>query len=466
MQIQHKSLFVSRITLDVIILIISFFLSVFIASEFRNCRLENAEYLLLFSLIGIWFMTSSSTGLYDEFRGNDFSYEIISIFKAVIYQIVSAIIISFVIKNITLSREFILFYSILISIFLLINRYLVRKVLIKLRQKGRNLRTLLIIGAGSVGEKFYNTINKNPLFGYEILGCLDDLHKTFLNGKYIGPISLLEETLNKSQVDDVIIALPNYAAEKLEQVITTCEKYTTRVKIIPDYFKFVSEKYSVSMFGQFPIISVRNDKVSEFHWRLLKRAFDTAFTLFLFIVLLSWLMPIIALIIKLDSKGPVLFKQIRWGRNNKKFTVFKFRTMKSDSKDLDDNGKYLQASKSDPRITRLGKFLRKTNLDELPQFINVLKGEMSLVGPRPHPIPLNLESKDNVRHYMLRHLVKPGITGWAQVNGCRGDTKKPGLMEKRVQNDLWYIENWTFWLDIQIIILTIWRMIKGDPHAY
>jgi len=170
--------------------------------------------------------------------------------------------------------------------------------------------------------------------------------------------------------------------------------------------------------------------------------------------------------IKLSSKGPVFFKQVRWGRDNIKFTAYKFRSMVTESKDVGRNGKYQQATKDDPRITSVGKFLRKTNLDELPQFINVLKGEMSIVGPRPHPEPLNLESKDHVKLYMLRHLVKPGITGWAQVNGLRGETKEIDLMQKRVEHDVWYIENWSFSTDIYIIFLTVWNMVKGDPNAY
>lgn len=140
--------------------------------------------------------------------------------------------------------------------------------------------------------------------------------------------------------------------------------------------------------------------------------------------------------------------------------------MSNDSLDVDNLGNYQQARKDDPRVTRIGKFLRKTNLDELPQFWNVLKGDMSIVGPRPHPTPLNEESKGKIRLYMLRHLVKPGITGWAQINGYRGGTEKPALMQKRIDNDLWYIENWTFWLDVQIVVLTVWNMLRGDPNAY
>jgi putative colanic acid biosynthesis UDP-glucose lipid carrier transferase len=158
--------------------------------------------------------------------------------------------------------------------------------------------------------------------------------------------------------------------------------------------------------------------------------------------------------------------QERWGRDNKKIKAYKFRSMRADSKTVDETGKYLQATQNDPRITKVGKFLRKTNLDELPQFWNVLKGEMSVVGPRSHPTPLNLESKDKVHLYMLRHLVKPGITGWAQVNGYRGETKDLSKMQKRIDYDIWYIENWSFFLDIQIIFMTVWNMVRGEENAY
>jgi putative colanic acid biosysnthesis UDP-glucose lipid carrier transferase len=222
----------------------------------------------------------------------------------------------------------------------------------------------------------------------------------------------------------------------------------------------------VATFGKFPIISVRDIELDEIHWRILKRGFDALFSLIAFIFVFSWLWPLIALGIKVTSPGPIFFKQERWGRNNQKMLCYKFRSMVSTCKDIDENGKYVQATKNDPRITRFGRFLRKTNLDELPQFWNVLKGEMSIVGPRPHPTPLNIESKEKVDHYMLRHLVKPGITGWAQVNGYRGSTKNPEQMKKRVEHDIWYIENWSLWLDIQIIFMTIWRMIRGDENAY
>ncbi len=242
--------------------------------------------------------------------------------------------------------------------------------------------------------------------------------------------------------------------------------HTTRVKIIPDYFKFISNKYDISMFGQFPLIAVRDDRLNELHWRILKRSFDLVFSFLLFVLVFSWLWPLLSILIKTTSPGPVFFRQERWGRNNRKFITYKFRSMRADSTDLDANGKFRQVTKNDPRVTRIGKFLRRTNLDELPQFWNVLKGDMSIVGPRPHPTPLNLESKNKVRLYMFRHLVKPGITGWAQVNGFRGETGDISLMQQRIDYDVWYIENWSFMFDMQIVGDTIWKMIKGDPKAY
>ena len=199
---------------------------------------------------------------------------------------------------------------------------------------------------------------------------------------------------------------------------------------------------------------------------LFKRICDIVITSFTFIFILSWLFPLLAVVIKISSKGPVFFSQKREGVNRKVFSCIKFRTMIANSKDIDDDGKYVQATYKDIRITKVGSFLRRTSLDELPQFINVLKGEMSIVGPRPHPIPLNRESEKNIAGYNLRHLVKPGITGLAQVNGFRGETKQIGSMKKRVENDLIYIRNWNWIIDFKIIVMTVKNIIIGEDHVY
>ncbi|GAB6282456.1 MAG: hypothetical protein STSR0008_12020 [Ignavibacterium sp.] len=349
---------------------------------------------------------------------------------------------------------------------LIFEKFSLRKIFDFLRVKGKNLRSVLIIGAGEVGQQFHKIIEDSPHFGYQVLGFLDDNENINLNGLYIGKICELPKILDQHRVDNVIVALPNYATARLEEVITTCEHHTTRVRIIPDYFKFISSKYNLTSFGPFPLISVRSDKIDQIQWRIAKRIFDIVFSSLIIIAIFSWLFPIIIIAIKTNSPGKTFFVQDRWGRDNKKFRIYKFRTMVSESKDVDENGKYQQAKLDDPRITKIGSFLRKKNIDELPQFFNVLKGDMSVVGPRPHPIPLNLESKDNIRYYMLRHLVKPGITGWAQVNGSRGETKTIEDMQKRVNLDLWYIDNWSIWLDFQIVFLTLWNILKGDEKAY
>jgi len=455
-----------RIFADIMMLIIAFIIGVYFSRAHQGKEFNSYELMLLLSMLSIWVFTSKSTGLYDEFRSRNYSYEIIGILKSILVVSISAIIIIFLFHEIHLARVFLLLFSCCSLIFVTAERYIFRQSLILLRRRGRNLRSILIVGAGRVGWTFYETVRSNPHFGYNFIGFLDDKKHHYLNGEYLGPINDLERILETKRVDNVIVALPNYATSRLEEVIRICDSYTTRVKIIPDYFNMFTGKYNVSMFGNFPILSFGEDRVNEIHWRILKRMFDFSFSLVLFVLLFSWLWPIIGIAIKLSSSGPVFFKQERWGRNNKRFIAYKFRTMIPQSLDLDGNGKYQQASKDDPRITKIGKLLRKTNLDELPQFINVIKGEMSLVGPRPHPTPLNMESKKNVKSYLVRHLVKPGITGWAQAHGYRGETKDIRLMQKRIEHDIWYIDNWSFWLDIQIMILTVWRMVKGDPNAY
>ncbi len=466
MQLYRTSLYFFRISLDIIILIGSFILTAYVTVwQFDFLKNVNAQFLIL-ALAIIWFFSSKSLGLYDEFRSRNFSYEIIILLKSYVIQVISTVVILYLLKDDDMPRYFILVFASTGIVWISTEKFIFRKILNRIRAKGRNARNLLIVGAGNVGNEFYDTIRKNPHFGYKIIGFLDDRKKDFLNGQYLGKINDLDKVLDKQQVDNVIIALPNSATSRIEDTVRICEKHTTRVKIIPDYFKFVSSKYNITMFGHFPIISVREDRLNEFHWRVLKRTFDIIFTVFLYVFVFSWLWPLISVLIKISSSGPVLFKQERWGRNNKKFITYKFRSMSNDSLDVDNQGNYRQAQKDDPRITKIGKILRKTNLDELPQFWNVLKGDMSIVGPRPHPTPLNLESKEKIRLYMLRHLVKPGITGWAQINGFRGGTEAPELMQKRIDNDLWYIENWSFWLDIQIIFLTAWNMLRGDPNAY
>lgn len=466
MQIYRTSLYLTRIVVDLILVIAVFLLSAFVSLPSFNFFKEINSQFLLLALLIIWFFSTRATALYDEFRSRNYSYELLLVIKNIIVQVISVIVILFLVKENNLSRYFVLIYSGTLLVAVAFTKYLLRRLLIFMRRKGKNSRSLLIIGAGEVGRNFYQAAIDNPHFGYHVIGFLDDETKPFLNGQYLGGIENLNKILNSQRVDDVIVALPNYAHDKVEEVVMTCENHTTRVRIIPDYFKFVSSKYNVSMFGRFPIISVREDRISELHWRLLKRTFDFMFASLLYLFIFSWFFPIIIVLQKILNPGPIFYKAKRWGRNNKEFVCYKYRSMLSQADNVDEHGNHIHTKKNDSRLTKFGGFLRKTNIDELPQFWNVLKGDMSIVGPRPHDVEENLLLKNQINAYMYRHIIKPGITGWAQVNGYRGGTNSLKLMKKRTEYDLWYIENWTFWLDMQIILQTIWNMIKGDKNAY
>lgn len=458
---------------DLLLLAIVFFVSDSVASlGFADRDLINIgvqDLLLLLLLMIVWYFTTEATNLYSEYRSKNFSYELVTFVKCVLWQVIAAVlIIFFVLKGFELNRFFILFYSINLLIFIGIKKYIIRKVFYNRRARGKNLKNILIIGAGELGTRFHEAITANKHFGYNLVGFLDDdEEKELLDGPYLGKIKDLEQIMEDYEVEEIIIALPNNASDRIEEVIQLCENYTTRVFIIPDYFRFTSGKFQVSSFGPFPIIALRKLPLDIIHNKFVKRSFDLIVSFLVCLLILSWLVPFIMILIKLSSKGPAIFKQERWGLNNEKIICFKFRSMVEESKDVNECGEYQQAKQHDPRINKLGRVLRKTNIDELPQFWNVVLGDMSIVGPRPHPIPLNIESKDKIDRYLLRHLVKPGITGWAQVNGYRGPTHDhPRLMEKRVQYDIWYIENWTFWLDLQIMFYTVWKMFTGDDKAF
>lgn len=328
------------------------------------------------------------------------------------------------------------------------------------------LRKVLIVGAGDTGQDFYQHYVKDNHYGYTLTGFIDENKNPSLNGHYLGKTSEIDDVLANYELDDIIVALPGTEVQQIERIVSIGEKEGKRIRIIPDYHRFGDGKMKVERLGSFPLITLRSLPLDIIDNRIYKRVFDILFSLLVIVCIFSWLFPIIGIIIKLGSKGPVFFKQERWGLNNKVITCYKFRSMVAASKDVDENGNYQQARKNDPRITPIGAFLRMTNLDELPQFFNVLLGSMSVVGPRPHPVPLNVASKDSVEKYMMRHWVKPGITGWAQVHGYRGETQRPYLMRKRVQYDMWYIENWTFGLDLQIILQTLVNMVKGEKNAY
>jgi putative colanic acid biosynthesis UDP-glucose lipid carrier transferase len=456
---------------DILILIVSFLTGAYLAKRHAGMasgfmRLGALEIYLLFFFCLAWNFGARIFGLYDEFYNRSLRIEMIALGENILLQVFVVVAILFAAKSQTLSRFFVFTYYILLLVLLTLWKTFLGLFFSWLHKKGRNLSHILIIGSGSVARSFADTVTANHHLGFRLKGFVADEPHPGMGELYIGKIGRLASVLEHEKIDEVIIAFPYTAIEEIGAVIAICENYPTQVRIIPEYFKFMNVRFRISRFGAFPLFSIRANPLEQMHVRLLKRFFDLLFTLLLFIFVFSWLWPLLALLIKLTSPGPVFFKQERWGIKNARIICYKFRSMVRESRDVDANGHYQQASRDDPRVTRLGRFLRHSNLDELPQFFNVLKGDMSVVGPRPHPTPMNLEAKDSIRHYQLRHLVKPGITGWAQVNGLRGETGDEEMLRKRVEADIWYIENWSFSLDLRIIWLSIWLMLKGDPEAY
>jgi Undecaprenyl-phosphate glucose phosphotransferase len=335
------------------------------------------------------------------------------------------------------------------------------------RKLGLNIRHVVILGAGPVGEVMVKFFNSDLSYGYQFLGYFDDNpennpHKDQILGK----IDDVKDYIIKNRVDEIFCALPDRAGAKVREIIEFSEEHFVRFKIIPDFNRYVERRVKIDFYDSIPIISLREEPLEHLSNRVVKRIFDIILSLPVVILILPILYIVIGILIKLDSKGPVIFKQERWGKQNKKFIALKFRSMPVETNEVDEEGNYIPVSKKDTRLSSLGKFLRKSSLDEFPQFINVLFGEMSLVGPRPHPVPLNEQAMKHVYHYNIRHLVKPGLTGWAQVNGLRGEARDPEKMKKRVEHDIWYLENWSIWLDINIFLRTLFNMARGDENAH
>lgn len=338
----------------------------------------------------------------------------------------------------------------LLSIKLLkLHEKLVRRVvIIGYNEVAKNLADhYFSIGKNVVIEGFFENLdNVHELSHYPILGDTDDC---------------LDYAINNN-ISEIYSTLAAKDHPKLYEVAEAAEDNFIRFKFVPDFHLYADRDIHVDYIDDIPILSLRNEPLEDIGNRIKKRTFDLIFSLCVILFLFSWLFPILAILIKLDSKGPVFYNQNRLGRDRNKIKVFKFRTMKT----TDSDKEFKQATKDDPRITRIGKYMRKTSIDELPQFFNVLLGNMSVVGPRPHPLKMNEDYKRIINKYMIRHFLKPGITGWAQVNGYRGETKDLKDIKGRIEHDIWYMEHWTFLFDLKIISKTVYNVIKGEKNAY
>ncbi|OYU65129.1 MAG: undecaprenyl-phosphate glucose phosphotransferase, partial [Cytophagaceae bacterium BCCC1] len=413
-----------------------------------------------------WYFSSKIIKLYDEFRTEEFIGEMLVLLENILVQIIIAGQLYFLLNEHEYARTFLAWYISLFTGIIIIKSYVSKKILNYYRAKGGNSRSLVLIGKNHITDKIIDQILARPHFGFRILGVVSTKETKDDRVKYLGNLEQFFGNLENMRIDDLIITSDKLTHEMLRQILVYADAKAIRTRVIPNFDSLYQNRFELQTFGGYPLISIRREPLQEMQWRLIKRIFDFTFSVLIFIGVFSWLFPIIALLIKLDSKGPVLFIQDRWGINGKRFRFYKFRSMRAESKDVTESGEFNQARQNDPRITKLGAFLRRTSLDELPQFINVFLGNMSVVGPRPHAHEHNLRTHKVIDKYMIRHWVKPGITGWAQINGFRGETNTNQLMQKRVDLDIWYIENWSFWLDIKIILMTVYNLLKGEANAY
>ncbi|WP_138755228.1 undecaprenyl-phosphate glucose phosphotransferase [Paenibacillus sinopodophylli] len=407
-------------------------------------------------LVGFYFQ------FYSPKRRKNYSYEVLRILQIQTISFLGLLSLFFFTREVHISREFLAIFFVMNFVAITAYRYWVKSLLASLRRKGFNKRFVLIVGAGTVGRSFYANLQQHPHLGYEVVGFLDDYQKEHAPEHQdmkpiIGLLSDLRMKLEKEPIDEVIIALPLEAHAKYGEIIEVCERTGVKTLIIPDFFDLLPAKPFFDNFAGIPLINVRDIPLDELSNRILKRWFDMAFSLTA-VILTSPIMLFIVIGLKLTSPGPILFKQERMGLDRKSFYMFKFRSMHV-SDDSVSNTQW--TVENDPRRTKFGSFLRRTSLDELPQFFNVLLGHMSVVGPRPERPYFVHQFKEEIPKYMIKHQIRPGITGWAQTNGLRGDTS----IKDRIMFDIFYIENWTFFFDIKIILKTV---LKGlmNKNAY
>ncbi len=458
---------IAKVVLDLPVLILAYSFSFIVNLKFKN-SVPNAEQLIFIATsIFTWYLSARISKLNTDRRFNKFAEEIIFItYTLVIFSIIQSSCIFFFKLFIYYNAQFFLTYILTLYFLLFIAKYAVRKYLHAFTNKGKIFERVLLISASEYANHFHDVISKHSFYGFQCIGAVNESNEGFTNCPYIGKPNDLVNILATNLVDEVIIALPQEKEKEINDIITICNQSNLKVRIIPDFLHFSTSPMLIENIGVIPVISQQELPLDEWVNQLVKRVFDIVFSLLFFICIASWLFPIIAIVIKIGSKGPVFYKQKRWGLNNTHIDVYKFRTMYFQVETFTPDGKFIQTEEHDARVTPFGKFLRKTSIDEFPQFYNVLKGDMSVVGPRPHSIPHNLESLNFVVSYTLRHIIKPGITGWAQVNGYRGITKNHFEMQNRVNYDLYYIRKWNFWLDCQIVLQTIFNLLKGDDNVY
>lgn len=459
----HSMCFLLAIS-DFVIINGMFFLTVYVMSSTSGeaTSLFNNNKQILINVNLMWLLSTNVVHLYNKKNTKNINEMVRPLSKSLFIQLALGFC-SLIVLNLVeiLTMLFLVFYS-FCMLGLLISRffYILLKPVI-LRQYPKT-NPVAVIGLNQMGYRLADFFEGNKDM-YTFRGFLDTNETQFSGQKNESSVTISAQLKHAAEnnIREVYVTLAANQWGQATFLLKEAERYCVKLNLVPDFSQSLTSPFKIKYMGEFPIISHRIEPLESINNRFHKRLIDVLFSLLIIIFLLSWLLPIIALLIKLDSKGPVFFKQKRSGRDNKTFFCYKFRTMKVNSQ-----SDTLQATRCDDRIFWVGSFLRKTSLDELPQFFNVLLGNMSVVGPRPHMLRHTQEYNAIIDRYMVRNYLKPGITGWAQVNGYRGETTKLILMEKRIDHDIWYLENWSLMLDLKIMFLTVIELLKIQKEAY
>ena len=445
-----RILTLAKVLFDIILIVLAF--SVSWALKFTLNITPDVEHLafseyakILFVAIPVFIAMQSFSGMYNPQRLTSDTKSATLLLLNSLLTFAMILIYLFAFKVYHVSRIFTGLFCISSFLFTLAGRSFLRLLLKVFRKNGYNQKYVILVGLTKQGQDYLDAISIHRELGYNPIGIIYSSKKTYKDVPYLGDFDSLKSVIEKNTVDEVVIALPLNEYEKLPEILEICEECGTKSVIVPAYTEYIPAKPKVDEINDIPLINTRYIPLDNILFATIKYGFDFIVSLCLLIVL-SPVFLICAILIKLTSPGPVYFVQERIGYNQKPFKIYKFRTM-------DQNSKEGWTVENDPRVTKIGKFLRKSSLDELPQLINVLKGEMSLVGPRPEQTTYVNKFKKIIPKYMIKHRVRPGITGLAQVNGLRGDTS----IEERIRLDIYYIENWNPFLDLKIMVMTLFN---------
>ena len=415
---------------------------------------------ILYVLVPGYIILYYAYKLYTPKRSQTLEREIIDVFKVNLTGVAGFMICITAFKISNFSRGLLVIFFMLNMVITLSFRIILRTTLRYFRKKGYNLKYILLVGYSRAAEEYINRINANPQWGYVVRGILDNHVPTgtmYKGVKVLGTIGNLEVVLPLTNLDEIAVTLSLADYDILEEIVSLCEKSGVHTKFIPDYQSLIPNKpYTEDLMG-LPVINIRYVPLTNTLNRFVKRSMDILGSS-LGLVILSPLLLVLALLVKTSSKGPIIFKQERVGLHNKPFKMYKFRTMEVQTEEKEKQG---WTVKNDPRVTKIGRIMRKTSMDELPQLWNILRGDMSIVGPRPERPQFVERFKEEIPRYMIKHQVRPGLTGWAQVNGYRGDTS----IRRRIECDLYYIENWSMVFDIKIIFMTLFKGVVNE-NAY